>query len=312
MGEKYQLIVIGAGPAGLTAGIYGARMGLKTLVIGEILGGTVSEGSIVENYPGFVQISGYELSEKMREQAEKCGAILRVPEKVLELELKGEEKKAITDIGAYIADAVIVATGCTHRKLGVSGEEEFKGRGVSYCETCDGPLFKGRRVMVVGGGNSAVMDALAIKELAAKVCLVHRRDDLRADAVLKERIIRSGVEILWNTEVKAIEGDSLVRQVHLYNNKTKQESIAEVNGIFIRIGEIPRSEIASKAGVAVDKDGYIIVNSKQETNIEGVYAAGDITGGIFQIVAAVGGGATAAINAYLYISGGWYGKGRSA
>jgi thioredoxin reductase (NADPH) len=304
--EQYQLLIAGAGPAGLSAGIYGARMGLKTVVVSEVLGGQASENSLIENYPGFDRISGMELSEKMRGQAEKWGATLRVPERIVEFALQGEEKVVRTDQETYSGQALIIATGAAHRKLGVPGEEEFRGRGVSYCGTCDGPLFKGRTIAVVGGGNSAAVDTLILKDLAGRLYLIHRRDDLRADQVLKERILRSNVTVLWHTEVKSIEGDRLVRRLRLFNNKTGTESVLEVDGVFIRVGEEPQSGLAKKAGVAVDEMGHILVNQKRETNIPGVYAAGDVTGGVYQIGTAVGDGITAAVNAYLFMTGGWY------
>jgi len=306
LAEQYQLLIVGAGPAGLSAGVYGARMGLRTLVVGEVLGGQAGENSLIENYPGFAQITGIELSERMREQAEKWGVILRIPERVLEMELRDREKVVKTDQGSYQGQAVIVATGSAHRKLGVPGEAEFRGRGVSYCGTCDGPLFRGRTIAVIGGGNSAAVDTLILKDLAGKLYLIHRRDDLRADLVLRERILRSNVTVLWNTEVRSIEGDRLVRRLRLFNNRTSAETVLDVDGVFIRVGEEPRSEVAKKAGVALDEGGYIVVNHKKETNIPGVYAAGDVTGGVFQIGTAVGDGITAAVNAYLLITGGWY------
>jgi len=306
--EQYQLLIAGAGPAGLSAGIYGARMGLKTVVVSEVLGGQASENSLIENYPGFDRISGMELSEKMREQAEKWGVTLRVPERIVEFALQGEEKVVKTDQEIYSGLALIIATGAAHRKLGVPGEEEFRGRGISYCGTCDGPLFKGRTIAIVGGGNSAAVDTLILKDLAGKLYLIHRRDDLRADQILKERILKSNVTVLWHTEVKSIEGDRLVRRLRLFNNKTSAESVLEVDGVFIRVGEEPQSGLAKKAGVAVDETSHIVVNQKRETNIPGVYAAGDVTGGVYQIGTAVGDGITAAVNAYLFMTGGWYRK----
>lgn len=308
MPEQYQLLIAGAGPAGLSAGIYGARMGLKTVVVSEVLGGQASENSLIENYPGFDRISGMELSEKMREQAEKWGVTLRVPERIVEFALQGEEKVVKTDQEIYSGLALIIATGAAHRKLGVPGEEEFRGRGISYCGTCDGPLFKGRTIAIVGGGNSAAVDTLILKDLAGKLYLIHRRDDLRADQILKERILKSNVTVLWHTEVKSIEGDRLVRRLRLFNNKTSAESVLEVDGVFIRVGEEPQSGLAKKAGVAVDETSHIVVNQKRETNIPGVYAAGDVTGGVYQIGTAVGDGITAAVNAYLFMTGGWYRK----
>jgi len=209
---------------------------------------------------------------------------------------------------SFSSNAVIIATGCTHRKLGSPGEEKFRGRGVSYCATCDGPLFKGKRVMVVGGGNSAVTEALYLTGVAGKVYLTHRRDNLRADDVLKKRLLESKVEILWKSQVRSIEGDNVVQRVRVSEGEAGKERIVEVDGVFISIGEDPQSELAVKAGVETESNGYIRVNRRQETNVKGVYAAGDVVGGVRQIGTAVGEGITAAVNAYLYITGGWYGK----
>lgn len=308
MTERYDLTIVGAGPAGLSASIHGARMGLKTLVLGEVLGGMAAENALIENYPGFAQISGFELSMKMREQADRYGAVIRYPERVEALSLEGIKKEVKTGQMSFSSKAVIVATGCTHRKLGVPGEEKFRGRGVSYCAACDGPLFKGKRVMVVGGGNSAVTETLYLTGVAGKVYLVHRRDDLRADAVLKKRVLESDVEILWKSQVRSIEGDDVVRHVRVLDGEAGRERIVDVDAVFASIGEVPQSELAAKAGVETDSEGYIHVNRRQETNIEGVYAVGDVAGGVRQIGTAVGEGITAAVNAYLYIVGGWYGK----
>lgn len=308
MTERYDLTIVGAGPAGLSASIYGARMGLKTLVLGEVLGGMAAENALIENYPGFAQISGFELSMKMREQADRYGAVIRYPERVEALSLEGIEKEVKTGQMSFSSKAVIVATGCTHRKLGVPGEEKFRGRGVSYCAACDGPLFKGKRVMVVGGGNSAVTETLYLTGVAGKVYLVHRRDDFRADAVLKKRVLESDVEILWKSQVRSIEGDDVVRHVRVLDGEVGRERIVDVDAVFASVGEVPQSELVAKAGVETDSEGYIHVNRRQETSIEGVYAAGDVAGGVRQIGTAVGEGITAAVNAYLYIVGGWYGK----
>ena len=306
MAEHYNVIIVGAGPAGLSAAIYTARMGLKTLVIGETLG-MAAEASIIENYPGFIQISGLELVEKMREQAENCGAVLHIPETALKLELKEKNKKVETDGGTYTCEAVIIATGCTHKKLNIPGEEEFKGKGVSYCATCDGPLFRNRKVLVVGGGNAAAMAALYLNDLASKVFLVHRRSDLRAEEVLKKRVLNSSIQVLWNSEIKKINGNKKVESVTILNNKTGEEKLVEVDAVFIYVGEQPRNELVKDAGVTLDKEGFIVVNRKQETNLEGVYASGDVTGGVRQIGTAVGEGIVAAVNVYLYLKGGWYG-----
>ena len=307
MTEKdYDLIIVGSGPAGLSAAIYSARLGLKTLVLGETLG-LASEAAIIENYPGFKKISGFELMQKILEQTVEAGAEVKIPEKVTELALEDETKKVKTEDETYTCKAVVIATGCTHRKLNVAGEEEFRGKGVSYCATCDGPLFKGKRVAVVGGGNSAAVAALYLKDLASKVFLIHRRGELRAEAILRRRILESGIELILDSEVKAIEGKNLVEKLVVVNKRTGEEKHVEVDGVFICVGEKPQSELAKKAGVLVDREGFIVVNRKQETNLKAVYAAGDVTGNVRQIGVAVGEGITAAINAYLQLKGGWYG-----
>jgi len=308
MPRTYNLVIVGAGPAGMAAGIYGARMGLKTLILGETLGGMAAENALVENYPGFLQTSGLDLMGRMREQAERWGAEVHTPEKALKLHVQHRKHEVKTNVTIYTGVALLIATGCTHRKLGVPGEDEFRGRGVSYCATCDGPLFKGRKVMVVGGGNTAATETLYLNELAAKVYLVHRRDELRAEETLKKRILESDVEVLWNSSVKSIEGERTVKNVKLRDSKTDEERMIEVDGVFISVGEDPQSDIARAAGIAVHDDGNIVVNRLQESNIGGIYAAGDVTGGVLQIGTAVGEGITAAVNAYLYVSGGWYGK----
>jgi len=305
--EHYDIIIVGSGPAGLSAAIYSARFGLKTLVLGETLG-LASEATIIENYPGFKKISGFELMEKIREQAEEAGATIKTPETVTELDLKNKVKKVKTTNKTYTCEAIIIATGCTHQKLNIPGEEEFRGKGVSYCATCDGPLFKDKKVAVVGGGNSAIAAALYLKDLASKVSLIHRREDFRADQILKKRVLDSNIELILNSEVKSIEGKDFVEKILVVNNKTGEKRLVEVDGVFIYVGEKPQSELAKKAGVLVDKEGFIVVNRKQETNLEAVYAAGDVTGNVRQIGTAVGEGITAAVNAYLYLKGGWYGK----
>ncbi|MBS7608771.1 MAG: thioredoxin-disulfide reductase [Candidatus Bathyarchaeia archaeon] len=307
--ETWDLIIVGAGPAGLTAGIYAARSGLKPLIIEEkIAGGTVGDAPVIENYPGFESISGAELAQKFVAQCRKLGAVIHEFEKVETLDLKGEEKIVKTDKGVYKAKAVIIASGSSYSELGVPGEKEFKGRGVSYCGVCDGPLFKGKRVLVVGGGNSAVVTALYLSELASEVKVVHRRDTFRAEeARVKALLGKRNVEVFWNTEVKEIKGANIVEKVVLYNAKTMETFELPVNGVFVQVGEIPNSKLAKEAGVEVDDHGYIIVDVRQRTNIPGVYAAGDVTNHpVKQVGTAVGQGITAALEAYGYIRRPYY------
>jgi len=308
--EHWDLIIIGAGPAGLTAGLYGARSGLRTLVLEEKLpGGAVVDAPLIENYPGFESIGGRELADKMAEHCKKAGAEINELEKVAELDLKGEKKIVKTNRTVYTASAVIIGSGRHYRTLGVPGETEFRGRGVSYCTLCDGAFFKGRNVLVVGGGNSAVVSAGYLANIASHVILAHRRDQLRADEVLVKDLIAQGVEIMWNTELKEVKGDNKVKGVVLVNNKTGETMETNLEGVFIQVGEAPNSQIAKEAGIEVDKAGYIIVDSRQRTNIDGVYAAGDVTiGPVKQIGTAVGEAIIAASEAFGYIKRPYYYK----
>jgi len=308
--EHWDLIIIGSGPAGLTAGLYGARSGLKTLVLEEKMpGGAVIDTPLVENYPGFESISGRELADRMAEHCKKAGAKISELEKVVELNLKGEKKVVKTNRTAYTASAVIIASGSHYMTLGAPGETEFRGRGVSYCTLCDGAFFKGRNVLVVGGGNSAVVSARYLANIASHVRLAHRRDQLRAQETLVKDLITQGVEIMWNTELKEVKGDTKVRGVVLVNNKTGKTLEIDVDGVFVQVGEAPNSQIAKGAGVKVDEAGYIIVDDRQRTNIDGVYAAGDVTiGPVKQIGTAVGQAIIAASEAFGYIKRPYYYK----
>lgn len=302
--ERWDLIIVGAGPAGLAAGIYGVRSGLKTLIIEEkMAGGAAAEAPIIENYPGFESINGMELAQKMVDHCKKVGAAIHELEKVKELNLKGEEKLVITDCSVYASKAIIIATGSSRREVGVPGEKEYSGRGVSHCGVCDGPLFKGKRVLVVGGGNSAVATALYLSDMAGSVKIIHRRDAFRAEeAMVKALLKKINVEVMLNTELKEIRGDKFVHSVLLYNNKSGEFFEVPVDGVFIQVGEIPNSELAKAAGVDVDEYGYIRVDYRQRTSIFGVYAAGDVTNHPFkQVATAVGQGATAALEAYGYV-----------
>lgn len=312
MSRECDLTVVGAGPAGLSAGLYGARLGLRTVLIGEVAGGLASEAWLVENYPGVEPIRGPELVDRMQKQAQSAGLATMIPETVERLDLGGERKRTMAASEEIWSRAIVIATGCCHRNLGVPGEEEFRGRGVSYCAVCDGVFFKGGRVMVVGGGNTAAMEALYLKQIAGKVFMAHRRSDLRADAALKQRVLGSGIEMLWNKQVVQIRGENQVNGVILRDAGGGEDVSVDVDAVFIAVGESPQSGLARDAGVQIDQEGFIVVDRNQETNLPGVYAAGDVTGGVHQIGVAVGQGITAAVNAYLYITGGWYGKGKQA
>ncbi len=309
--EHWDLVIIGGGPAGLSAGIYGARSGLKTLILEEkTLGGAAAESPLIENYPGFPATRGQELVNKMAEHCRKFGVTIKEIEGTRELNLSGEKKLVKTDQASYSASAVIIATGCHYRELGVPGENEFKGRGVSYCTVCDGAFFKGKRVLVVGGGNSAAASALYLSNVASNVKLVHRRKQLRAEEALFRNLQERKVEFLWNSVVKEIIGDAKVKSAVVYNNKTGETREIEFDGVFVQVGEVPNSQLAVKAGVKVDKGGYIIVDAHQRTNIPGVYAAGDVANGpVKQVGTAVGQAIVAATEAFGYIKRPYYYKG---
>jgi len=302
---------VGAGPAGLTAGLYGARSGLKTLVLEEKTpGGAAAETPLVENYPGFKSISGRDLIDKMTEHCKKVGAKVNELEKVVELDLKGEKKIVKTNKTTYTSSALIIASGSHYRTLGVPGENEFRGRGVSYCAVCDGAFFKGRKVLIVGGGNSAAVSAIFLANLASDVKLSHRKSQLRAEEALVKDLQTQKVEILWNTELKEVKGDVKVRSVVLINNKTGETKEINVDGVFVQVGEVPNSQFAKEAGVEVDERNYIVTDACQRTNIRGVYAAGDVTNGpVKQIGTAVGQAIVAATEAFGYVKRPYYYKG---
>jgi thioredoxin reductase (NADPH) len=309
--EHWDLIIVGAGPAGLTAGLYGARSGLKTLVLEEKTpGGQAAETPLVENYPGFRSIGGRDLIDKMTEHCKKTGAKVNELEKVVELDLKDEKKIVKTNKTTYTSSALIIASGSHYRTLGVPGENEFRGRGVSYCAVCDGAFFKGRKVLVVGGGNSAVVSAIYLANLASDVKLSHRKSQLRAEGALVKDLQTQKVEILWNTELKEIKGDVKVGSAILINNKTGETKEINVDGVFVQVGEVPNSQFAKEAGIEVDERNYIVIDARQRTNIRGVYAAGDVTNGpVKQIGTAVGQAIVAATEAFGYIKRPYYYKG---
>ena len=300
--ENFDIIIIGAGPAGLTAGLYAGRQNSKALVIDKgLAGGLGSEVPMMENYPGFDLISGMELISKMKPQCEKFSEI-RENQIIEGIEKRDDgiyikTKSSIgDDFNEYLTKSVILATGASHRHLNVPGENEFLGRGVAYCATCDGMFFVNRNVLMVGGGNSAAQEALYLKNIGCNVKIVHRRDSLRCEHRLEELLQEKGVEILWNSTIKEIKGDMAVNSVTLVRDGVEEEY--ETDAVFVAIGDEPSNGLAKQLGVEIDENGYIITDKSQSTNVSGVYAAGDITGGVKQWIVACGEGAVAAISAY--------------
>ncbi len=289
-----ELVIVGGGPAGLTAGIYAARSGLKAVVVERgALGGQVATTPVVENYPGFTQVGGKALVDIMVTQALQYLTIFP-GEEVMDIR-PGEPIEVKTSRRRFKTRAVLLATGATHRRLGVAGETRLAGRGVSYCSTCDGPLFKGRKVAMVGGGNSAVTEALHLHHIGVKVTLVHRRDKLRAQEQLVQDLIGKGIPVLFNTEVREIRGEERVREVLLENGVSGETSTLAVDGVFIAIGYAPAVELARKIGVELTDEGYLRRDDRHRTAIPGIYSAGDVEGGYKQIVTAAGQGAAAAL-----------------
>jgi thioredoxin reductase (NADPH) len=276
----------------------------------KMAGGTTSDAPTVENYPGFSQVGGAELAEKMALHCRKTGVTIHELETVTGLDLKGDKKTVKTSKAVYEANALIIATGAHYREIGVAGEKEFRGRGVSYCGVCDGPLFKGKRVLVIGGGNSAVITALYLSGIAAEVIVAHRRYAFRAEeALVKDVESKKNVKVFWNTEVREIKGEMVVNKAVLFDSKTGETKELAVDGVFVQIGEAPNSQLAKDSGVEVDEHGYIKIDIFQRTSIPGVYAAGDVTNHpVKQVGTAVGQGITAALEAYGYIRRPYYRK----
>jgi len=307
--ESWDLVIVGAGASGLAAGVYGVRSGLKTVVLEQnIAGGTSADAPLIENYLGFKRITGLELAQKMVEHAKSAGVEIREFESVVNLDIKGETKVVKTNMATYEAHTVIIASGSHYREIGVRGEKEFRGRGVSYCGICDGPLFRGKRVLVVGGGNSALITALYLADLASEVTIAHRREAFRAEETLVKALeAKKNVEALLNTEVKEIKGEKLVTKAVILNGKSGETRVLPLDGVFVQVGEDPNSQLAREAGIEVDDNGYIKVDFLQRTNIAGVYAAGDVTNHpVKQIGTAVGQGITAALEAYGFIRRPYY------
>jgi thioredoxin reductase (NADPH) len=291
------LIIVGGGPAGLTAGIYGARSGLRTVIIERnLLGGQVANTPVVENYPGLTQIGGKALVDLMVSHALEYVKIFP-GEEVMEIET-GETIRLKTNKRKFTSKTILLATGAEHRHLNVPGESRFSGHGVSYCSTCDGPLFKGKKVIMAGGGDSAVTEAIHLHHIGVDVTIVHRRDSLRAQEHLTKNLSSDKIPVLFNREIKEIRGKDRVEEVELINNQTGETTTMSVDGIFIAIGYSPAVELAKKIGVEITSEGYIKHDSRHRTNIPGVYSAGDVEGGFKQIVTAAGHGSEAALTIF--------------
>ncbi len=297
------IIIIGGGPAGLTSAIYTSRARHSTLVIEEkAVGGQIILTTEIENYPGFPKgIMGPELGMLMEEQAKKFGTEIKY-DSVKSINI--DEKKVITEKEEYTCKAIIIATGATPSKLNLPKEEELTGRGISYCATCDGAFFKDQIVAVIGGGNTAVEEALFLTNFAKKVYLIHRRDKLRAEKCLQERLFEHDkIEVIWNTIVDSLEGDDSLKGINIKNKITGQISLLPLDGLFIFVGYTPKTEFL-KGLLELDENGYIKVNEKNQTSIPWIFAAGDcISKPYKQIATAVGDGCTAALSAIAYLEG---------
>ncbi len=299
----YDVIILGSGPAGLSAAIYAQRARLNTLVIEEkpLSGGQILDTYEVDNYPGLQGIGGFELGMKFREHADTLGVTFHTAQ-VQKVQVAGNLKEVVTEKETFQTKSVIVATGATHRKLGVQGEEELVGAGVSYCATCDGAFFKGKTVAVVGGGDVALEDALFLARGCEKVYLIHRRDEFRGAKVLQEQVQKTeNITVLWNSEVKEIQGENKVEKILLHNNIEETDTTLEVQGIFIAVGIQPNND-AVKEVVTVDEQGYVKALEDTVTSEPGIFAAGDVrTKQLRQVITAAADGANAVTSVERYL-----------
>lgn len=297
--EKFDIVIIGAGPAGLAAGIYSARSGLNCIVLEKgTAGGQGFMAPWIENYPGFSHIEGSKLMEQMSAHAQEYVEI-REGSEVVEIEPLEENFRVKTAGGEIESRGIILAMGAVHRRINISGENEYAGRGVSYCATCDGFFFKDKKVAVIGGGNTAVTDALYLNSIGCDVTLIHRRNELRASKHLQKIVSDKNIRLVLSTVAeKIIGGEDAVSQLEIKNVVSGETSTLDVDGVFIAIGTMPNSSLAKSLKVHMNEGGFLKVGRDHRTNIPFVYAAGDIVGGILQIVAAVHGGAVAALSAF--------------
>ena len=306
MAEHHALVILGGGPAGLTAGLYASRAKLDCVMLEKGMpGGQVMVTDWIDNYPGFPEgLSGFDLCEKMTKQAERFGLEIRSGAEVSRVELEASPRRLVLAAGGEITcDALIIATGARPNTLGVPGEKELTGRGVSYCATCDGPFFRGQEIAVIGGGNTAVQEAVYLTKFASKVYLIHRRDQLRATKIVQEMAFANDkVEIVWDTVVREIKGGgSGVESLALENVKSGERSELAVQGVFVLIGTIPNSEMLPDC-LEMEDGGFVKTDCEMRTNIPGVMAAGDIRSKeVRQVINAAGEGAVAAMSAEHYL-----------
>lgn len=298
---EFDTVILGGGPAGLSAGIYASRGAVSTAIVDiNMFGGQPSNYLELENYPGFQIVGGYDLMEKFEEHADKFGVKKFPMQEIQSIDLKS--KKIITNENEFTAKTIIIATGAQPMKLGVPGEKEFVGRGVSYCAVCDGAFYRNKVVAVVGGGNAAVEEAMYLTKFADKVYLVHRRDELRADKIVQERAFKNEkIEFVWNSVVKEIKGENLVDTVVLENVKTHQIFNLSVNGVFPYIGIVPNVEHVS-GQILQDAGGFIVTDETMSTSLEGVFAVGDVRKTpLRQVITAASDGAVGAVYAVKYL-----------
>jgi thioredoxin reductase (NADPH) len=301
----YDMIIVGSGCAGLGAAMYAGRLAMKVLVLGELRGGTITTTNIVENYPGFISLTGLELAQKLEEHAKAYPSVEIKDEKVSKIAKKADGKFAVTtDAGTHESKTVIFATGTEWKKLGVPGEKEFANKGVHYCALCDGAFYKKKTVAVIGGSDSAAKDALVLTEWADKVYVIYRGEKIRPEPVNYERVLANKkIEIIYKTNVTAIHGEKKVNGVTLDKPHNGTGKLA-LDAVFMAIGHLPLSAMAKDAGVAVDAKGYVKINRNSETNVPGFYAAGDVTDTRFkQAIVGVGEAVEAVYSAYLYLGG---------
>ena len=301
---KFDVIIIGAGPSGYTAGIYCSRAGYDTLILSGILpGGQLVNTTEVENYPGFENgIMGPDLMIDMRKQSQRMGTTI-IDDVVVDVDFRREPFKVLTDSEEYEGRAVIIATGANPRKLGIEGEEAFAGKGVSYCATCDGPFFRNLEIIVAGGGDSAIEEATFLTKFASNVHLVHRRGELRASKIMQERALSNEkIKFHWDSAVTEVKGDQKMQQVILKNLKTNEETMLDAGGLFVAIGHDPNTQLF-KDQIELDDAGYVILKNKTHTNIEGIFAAGDVHDRSYrQAITAAAFGCMAAIDVDKYLT----------